>query len=278
MLILVEAELRVDSSIWLCDSNGARLLQLVRQESQTSNPHPETFAGTPQSKNNNEAAPLSTPVEPLVYASPTISRTPAPGYQRAAPRSSMCQQISDPLLPTLDLLVSAMSGAITNIGRIQHSTSLVTACVQSDASKSSNVNITLPAKGVVNAASGENTSSVQPDPQQPYEISGDEANTGSTYQSPSTKGRGPCSSNSQPLRTPHSIVEHRYRYTTKVQLDTLITKLPALKNICADTSAIENPNCLTKSPSKALVIASAVEHIEKLGSDSAKTNEFVEAL
>jgi hypothetical protein len=114
---------------------------------------------------------------------------------------------------------------------------------------------------------------------QPYDsAAGDDADTGSIHQSPFTKRQCPSSSNCQPLQTPHSIIERRYRHKIKFQLDSLVTKIPALKKISAGTSAIGNPDHLTKSPSKALVIASAVEHIEKLESDSAKTNKFVKAL
>jgi hypothetical protein len=82
----------------------------------------------------------------------------------------------------------------------------------------------------------------------------------------------------QPSRMSHSQVERRYRNTIKFHLDILTTKLPALKELRASTPDAEESNCTIKGPSKALVIASAVKHIESLESDNAESKRFIRAL
>jgi hypothetical protein len=88
----------------------------------------------------------------------------------------------------------------------------------------------------------------------------------------------PSASAGQPSRMSHSQVERRYRNTIKFHLDILITKLPALKEIRASTPDAEESNCTIKGPSKALVIASAVKHIESLESNNAECKRFIRAL
>jgi hypothetical protein len=82
----------------------------------------------------------------------------------------------------------------------------------------------------------------------------------------------------KPLRTPHKITERRYRDNIKVQLNTLVTKLPALRHTSTSTLPTGDPDNLAKIPSRALVLASAVEHIESLESKIEKTKHFVGAL
>lgn len=88
----------------------------------------------------------------------------------------------------------------------------------------------------------------------------------------------PPVSTGQPSRMSHSQVERRYRNTIKFHLDILTTKLPALKEIRASTPNAEESSCTIKGPSKALVIASAVKHIESLESDNAESKRFIRAL
>jgi hypothetical protein len=94
----------------------------------------------------------------------------------------------------------------------------------------------------------------------------------------SNNSERPSLSAEKPSRMSHSQVERRYRNTIKFHLDILTTKLPALKEIRASTPDPEESNCIIKGPSKALVIASAVKHIESLESDNAEAKRFIRAL
>jgi hypothetical protein len=79
-------------------------------------------------------------------------------------------------------------------------------------------------------------------------------------------------------RVSHSHIERRYRNNIKLHLDALTTKLPAMRDSYACTPDGEDSLHTIKGPSKALVIASAVKHIENLESDTLKTKQFIKAL
>jgi hypothetical protein len=81
-----------------------------------------------------------------------------------------------------------------------------------------------------------------------------------------------------PSRMSHSHIERRYRNNIKLHLDALTIKLPAMKESCTSAAYAGDPGCIFKGPSKALVIASAVKHIEGLEGDKVKTEEFIRAL
>lgn len=100
----------------------------------------------------------------------------------------------------------------------------------------------------------------------------------STRRKSSNDNEKPTLSAGKPSRMSHSQVERRYRNTIKFHLDILTTKLPALKEVRASTLDAAESSCATKGPSKALVIASAVKHIESLESDNAESKQFIKAL
>jgi hypothetical protein len=79
-------------------------------------------------------------------------------------------------------------------------------------------------------------------------------------------------------RVSHSHIERRYRNNIKLQLDALTTKLPAMRDNYACTPDGEDSHHTVKGPSKALVIAAAVKHIESLETDTIKTKKFIKAL
>jgi hypothetical protein len=81
-----------------------------------------------------------------------------------------------------------------------------------------------------------------------------------------------------PSRMSHSNIERRYRDNIKLHLDALTIKLPAMRKSRASAAYAGDSDRITKGPSKALVIASAVRHIESLESDKVKTEEFIGAL
>jgi hypothetical protein len=88
----------------------------------------------------------------------------------------------------------------------------------------------------------------------------------------------PSLPNGRSSRVSHSHIERRYRNNIKLQLDALTTKLPAMRDSYACTPDGEDSHHTVKGPSKALVIAAAVKHIESLETDTIKTKKFIKAL
>ncbi|KAK5130944.1 hypothetical protein LTR08_001547 [Meristemomyces frigidus] len=89
---------------------------------------------------------------------------------------------------------------------------------------------------------------------------------------PSTKATA------RPPRTPHKLVERRYRDNLKAHLDRLTMKLPLVKDSYACFLDIEDSERAVKGPSKAVVIAAASQYIEQLESDKENVNDFVRRL
>jgi hypothetical protein len=96
--------------------------------------------------------------------------------------------------------------------------------------------------------------------------------------SPTNNSQRPSLPTRRSSRVSHSHIERRYRNNVKLHLDTLTTKLPAMRDSYACTPNGEDSHHTIKGPSKALVIAAAVKHIENLESDTIKTKKFITAL
>jgi hypothetical protein len=100
----------------------------------------------------------------------------------------------------------------------------------------------------------------------------------SHVKSPTNNSQSPSLPTRRSSRVSHSHIERRYRNNIKLHLDTLTTKLPAMRDSYACTPNGEDSHHTIKGPSKALVIAAAVKHIENLESDTIKTKKFITAL
>jgi hypothetical protein len=96
--------------------------------------------------------------------------------------------------------------------------------------------------------------------------------------SPTNNSQRPSLPIGRSSRVSHSHIERRYRNNIKLHLDALTTKLPAIRDSYAYTHDSEDSHHTIKGPSKALVIAAAVKHIENLESDTIKTKKFITAL
>jgi hypothetical protein len=96
--------------------------------------------------------------------------------------------------------------------------------------------------------------------------------------SPANNSQRPSLPTGRSSRVSHSHIERRYRNNIKLHLDALTTKLPVMRDSYACTPDGEDSHHTIKGPSKALVIAAAVKHIENLESDTLKTKQFIKAL
>jgi hypothetical protein len=96
--------------------------------------------------------------------------------------------------------------------------------------------------------------------------------------SPTNNSQRPSLPTGRSSRVSHSHIERRYRNNIKLHLDALTTKLPAMRDSYACTPDGEDSHHTIKGPSKALVIAAAVKHIENLESDTIETKKFITAL
>jgi hypothetical protein len=96
--------------------------------------------------------------------------------------------------------------------------------------------------------------------------------------SPTNNSQRPNLPTGRSSRVSHSHIERRYRNNIKLHLDALTTKLPVMRDSYASTPDGEDSHHTIKGPSKALVIAAAVKHIENLESDTLKTRQFIKAL
>ncbi|KAK3613808.1 hypothetical protein LTR56_027664, partial [Elasticomyces elasticus] len=74
-------------------------------------------------------------------------------------------------------------------------------------------------------------------------------------------------------RLPHNLVERRYRDNLNHQIEVLRDELPTFKSIVASTMDIEDTASLgTRWPSKAVVIAAAVQYIALLEQERGQVN------
>ncbi|TKA83884.1 hypothetical protein B0A55_00123 [Friedmanniomyces simplex] len=72
-------------------------------------------------------------------------------------------------------------------------------------------------------------------------------------------------------RLPHNLIERRYRDNLNHQIEVLRDELPTFKSIVACTADIEDPTALAgKWPSKAVVIAAAIQYIAQLEQERGK--------
>lgn len=79
-------------------------------------------------------------------------------------------------------------------------------------------------------------------------------------------------------RTPHKIVERRYRDKMNAQLDILYSKLPALGSSFPCALEIEDSTASPKSPPKAVIISGAVRYIDQLENEHKETEAFIQRL
>ena len=82
-----------------------------------------------------------------------------------------------------------------------------------------------------------------------------------------------------PNRTPHNLIERRYRHKLQSELDNLTSKIPGWDTTeSTDRIDIESAEVALKSRSKASAIAAAAKHIETLERDNESKALFVETL
>ena len=82
-----------------------------------------------------------------------------------------------------------------------------------------------------------------------------------------------------PNRTPHNLIERRYRHKLQSELDNLTSKIPGWDTTeSTDGIDIESAEVALKSRSKASAIAAAAKHIEALERDNESKALFVETL
>jgi hypothetical protein len=82
-----------------------------------------------------------------------------------------------------------------------------------------------------------------------------------------------------PNRTPHNLIERRYRHKLQSELDNLTSKIPGWDTTeSADGIDIESAEVALKNRSKASAIAAAAKHIEALERDNESKALFVETL
>jgi hypothetical protein len=94
----------------------------------------------------------------------------------------------------------------------------------------------------------------------------------------SCKGQIPVSAVTNPNRTPHNLIERRYRHKLQSELDNLTSKIPGWETESPVAMDIENAEHALKSRSKASAIAAAAEHIESLERDNKSKALFVKKL
>jgi hypothetical protein len=95
----------------------------------------------------------------------------------------------------------------------------------------------------------------------------------------SSKSRAPASAAAaHSNRTPHNLIERRYRHKLQSELDNLTSKIPGWETENPAGIDIENAEHALKSRSKASAIAAAAKHIESLERDNESKDEFVKTL
>ena len=94
----------------------------------------------------------------------------------------------------------------------------------------------------------------------------------------SSKGQVPAPATSHSTRTPHNLIERRYRHKLQSELDNLTSKIPGWETESPVGIDIENAEHALKSRSKASAIAAAAKHIERLERDNESKAMFVKKL
>lgn len=95
----------------------------------------------------------------------------------------------------------------------------------------------------------------------------------------SSKSRAPASAAAaHSNRTPHNLIERRYRHKLQSELDNLTSKIPGWETENPAGIDIENAEHALKSRSKASAIAAAAKHIESLERENESKDEFVKTL
>ena len=88
----------------------------------------------------------------------------------------------------------------------------------------------------------------------------------------------PHGSGSRRGRLPHNVVERRYRKNLNGQIEALQLSLPSPVEDCLACSDIEDGLVMSKTPSKASIIATAVAYIKELESINARLRDDATAL
>jgi hypothetical protein len=94
----------------------------------------------------------------------------------------------------------------------------------------------------------------------------------------SSKGQVPAPATNHSTRTPHNLIERRYRHKLQSELDNLTSKIPGWETESPVGIDIENAEHALKSRSKASAIAAAAKHIERLERDNESKALFVKKL
>ena len=94
----------------------------------------------------------------------------------------------------------------------------------------------------------------------------------------SSKGQVPAPATNHSTRTPHNLIERRYRHKLQSELDNLTSKIPGWETESSVAIDIENAEHALKSRSKASAIAAAAKHIERLERDNESKALFVKKL
>jgi hypothetical protein len=94
----------------------------------------------------------------------------------------------------------------------------------------------------------------------------------------SCKSQVPAPAVTHSNRTPHNLIERRYRYKLQSELDNLTSKIPGWDTESPVGIDIENVEVALKSRSKASAIAAAAKHIESLERDNESKALFVKTL
>jgi hypothetical protein len=94
----------------------------------------------------------------------------------------------------------------------------------------------------------------------------------------SCKSQAPAPATAHSNRTPHNLIERRYRHKLQSELDNLTSKIPGWDTESPDGIDIENSDIALKSRSKASAIAAAAKHIESLERDNESKALFVKTL
>jgi hypothetical protein len=94
----------------------------------------------------------------------------------------------------------------------------------------------------------------------------------------SCKTQVPAPAATHSNRTPHNLIERRYRHKLQSELDNLTSKIPGWDTESPDGIDIENAEVALKSRSKASAIAAAAKHIDSLERDNESKALFVKTL
>jgi hypothetical protein len=81
-----------------------------------------------------------------------------------------------------------------------------------------------------------------------------------------------------PARVAHKLVERRYRNKMKTHLDTLSSRIPAIRSSYPFTLEVEETPGSSKGPPKATIIAGAINYIEELEFEREEARHLIERL